>query len=93
MAAPRMAIEQRKPDVGVMHHFDQGVQCASREYIDELKCCGFQISMSLKGNPCDNAMMESFFKTLKYEEVDLCDYETIFDQQTGVSRFIEKVIT
>jgi len=91
MAALRMAIEQRKPGAGVLHHSDQGVQYASHEYIDELTRHGFQISMSRKGNPYDNAMMESFFKTLKYEEVNLCEYETIVDVRTGVSRFIEKV--
>jgi transposase InsO family protein len=91
MAALRMAIEKRKPDAGVIHHSDQGVQYASNEYIDELKRHGFQISMSRKGNPYDNAMMESFFKTLKYEEVNLCEYKTIVDVRTGVSRFIEKV--
>lgn len=91
MAALRMAIEQRKPGAGVLHHSDQGVQYASHEYIDELKRHGFQISMSRKGNPYDNAMMESFFKTLKYEEVNLYEYETIVDVLTRLPRFIEKV--
>ena len=53
----------------------QGVQYASREYTDELRKHGFQISMARKGNPYDNAMMESFFKTLKHEEVYLYEYD------------------
>lgn len=47
--------------------------------------------MSRRGNVFDNAMAESFMKTLKYEEVVLNDYETIHDVANGVSRFIEAV--
>jgi putative transposase len=77
-----MAIATRRPAPGVIHHSDQGVQYASDDYITELKKCGFVISMSRRGNPYDNATMESFFKTLKYEEVHLFDYETFGDVQT-----------
>lgn len=91
LKALSMAIQARKPGVGVIHHSDQGVQYASHEYTDELKKHGFKISMSRKGNPYDNAMMESFFKTLKYEEVNLCEYETMADVEAGVSHFIEWV--
>ena len=76
LGALRMAIARRCPGPSVIHHSDQGVQYASGGYIDDLKCHGFEISMSRKGNPYDNARMESFFKTLKYEEVYLCEYET-----------------
>jgi putative transposase len=91
LTALRMAIDRRKPSEGVIHHSDQGVQYASHEYIEELTVHGFQISMSRKGNPYDNARMESFFKTLKYEEVNLCEYETIADVRSSVSHFIEEV--
>jgi putative transposase len=91
MAALRMSIERRQPAAGVIHHSDQGVQYASHEYIEELTAHGFQISMSRKGNPYDNARMESFFKTLKYEEVNLCEYETIADVRHSISHFIEQV--
>ena len=53
--ALRMAIESRKSEPGCIHHSDQGVQYASHEYVDELRQRGFQISMSRKGNPYDNA--------------------------------------
>jgi len=69
LEALRMAIAERKPSPGVIHHSDQGVQYASGEYVDELKRHGFEISMARTGNPYENARMESFFKTLKYEEV------------------------
>ncbi len=51
------------------------MQYASSEYVDELMRYNFEISMALTGNPYENAMMESFFKTLKHEEVNLCEYE------------------
>lgn len=86
-----MAIKDRKPRAGVLHHSDQGVQYASHDYINELKKHGFQISMSRKGNPYDNAMMESFFKTLKHEEVYLYEYETIEDVKAMVPHFIKQV--
>lgn len=67
------AIQTRNPAKGCIHHSDRGVQYASNEYVNKLKDAGFEISMSAKGNPYDNANMESFMKTLKYEEVYLWD--------------------
>jgi putative transposase len=87
----KMAIERRKPGSGVIHHSDQGVQYASTEYVTELKSHGFEISMARAGNPYENARMESFFKTLKYEEVYLCEYETYEDVVARLPYFIEEV--
>jgi putative transposase len=91
LEAIRMAIEHRHPTPGCIHHSDQGVQYASVEYVEELGRHGFQISMARRGNPYDNATMESFFKTLKYEEIYLFDYETIMDVQVRLPYFIEEV--
>jgi transposase InsO family protein len=91
LEALRMAVDGRKPGPGVIHHSDQGVQYASEEYTDELKSHGFVISMARTGNPYENARMESFFKTLKYEEVYLCEYETFEDVMTKIPYFIEEV--
>ena len=91
LQALRVAIAERKPDLGVVHHSDQGVQYASTEYIDELKSHGFLVSMARTGNPYENAMMESFFKTLRYEEVNLCEYETFCDVVARLPYFIEEV--
>ncbi|MGA2160488.1 MAG: IS3 family transposase [Dehalococcoidia bacterium] len=91
LEALRMAIARRQPSPGTVHHTDQGVQYASAEYIEELKAHGFQISMSRRGNPYDNATMESFFKTLKQEEVYLYEYETIDDARARLPYFIEEV--
>ena len=91
LQALRMAIANRYPGSDIIHHSDQGVQYASHEYVDELKSYGFKISMSRKGNPYDNAVMESFFKTLKYEEVYLCEYKTLADVLNRIPYFIEEV--
>ncbi len=89
--ALRMAIATRHPTPGIIHHSDQGVQYASEEYVTELRKCGFVISMSRTGNPYDNATMESFFKTLKYEEVHLFDYDTFEEVQTRIPYFLMEV--
>ena len=69
LEALKMAIAQRQPGPNVIHHSDQGVQYASSDYVAELKSHGFLISMARAGNPYENARMESFFKTVKYEEL------------------------
>ena len=91
LKALRIAIAWRKPGPGVIHHSDRGVQYASEEYIGELTSHGFMISMTRTGNPYEKAMMESFFKTLKYEEVYLCEYETMTDVMERLPYFIEEV--
>jgi len=89
--ALRMAIQDRHPKPGCIHHSDRGVQYASSEYVKELTFHGFQISMSRKGNPYDNAYAESFMKTLKSEEVHLWEYRTMEDVQKRIPYFIEDV--
>jgi putative transposase len=89
--ALKRAIENRKPPEGCIHHSDRGVQYAAHEYVDVLKENKFQISMSAKGNPYDNAKAESFMKTYKYEEVYLTEYETFEDVVLNAERFIEDI--
>jgi putative transposase len=91
LEALRMAIARRKPSPGITHHSDQGGQYASEEYTAELRSYGFEISMARAGNPYENARIESFFKTLKYEEVYLYEYETFQDVVTRLPYFIEEV--
>ena len=89
--ALRMAIYNRKPPPGCIHHSDRGVQYASGDYVKELKAHDFQISMGRKANPYDNAYAESFIKTLKSEEVQLWEYRTIEDVEKRIPYFIEEV--
>jgi putative transposase len=82
------AIAKRNTD-GVIHHSDQGFQYCSGQYVKILKDNGIEISMSEKANPYDNAKMESFFRTLKVEEVYMSDYETYEDVLASIPYFIE----
>lgn len=90
-AALRMAIGQRKPKPGIIHHSDRGVQYLSQQYVALLKENKFHISNSAKGTPYDNAFAESFMKTLKQEEVYLGNYETYLDVIENLPAFIEQV--
>ena len=91
LEALKMAINQRKPDRGCIHHSDQGVQYCSAAYIELLENWKFQISMSRKGNPYDNAWAESFMRILKYEEIYLTEYETYEDVVNRLPRFIDEI--
>jgi putative transposase len=76
---------------GLIHHSDQGIQYASNKYKDCLKEHNIQISMSRRGNPYDNAFVESFIKTLKSEEVYLNEYATFQEALENICHFIEEV--
>jgi putative transposase len=76
LSALERALCERRPEPGLIHHSDQGVQYASAEYVAVLEEAGARISMASVGNPYENAKAESFFRTLKMEEVYLKDYRT-----------------
>ncbi len=63
--ALRMALRQRRPQAGLLHHTDRGCQCTSTAYQALLVDSGITVSMSCKGNCWDNAAMEPFFGTRK----------------------------
>lgn len=89
--ALKMAISRRQPPRGVIHHSDRGAQYLCDAYVEELTKHGFHISCSAKGNPYDNAWVESFMKTLKVNEVYMWEYTTYLDVLDRVPRFIEEV--
>ncbi|MCU1276270.1 MAG: Integrase, catalytic region [Bryobacterales bacterium] len=91
VSALTMALRQRRPEPGMAHHSDRGVQYASHEYTALLKQHSIQISMSRKGNPYDNAACESFMKTLKYEEVYRSEYRHLADAYAQIAEFLECV--
>lgn len=89
IAALKMAIYCRRPFNGLMHHSDRGVQYASYAYQGVLKDHHMICSMSRKGNCWDNAVMESFFSTLKTECVDDKIYLSRTQAKREIFEFIE----
>jgi putative transposase len=86
-----VAIEKEKPPKGIIHHSDRGVQYACIEYVKFLEANGFQISQSRIATPVDNAFIESFFKTMKKEEVYFKEYKTMNDVIKNLPKFIEEI--
>jgi putative transposase len=91
VSALRMALLERKPQPGLVHHSDRGLQYASGNYTELLKQHQAQISMSRKGNPYDNAACESFMKTLKHEEVYRNEYRDLQEAHACIGDFLERV--
>lgn len=88
-----MAISKRQAlgIKGLIHHSDRGVQYASHAYVNRLQSAGISISMTQTGNPRENAFAESFFKTLKVEEVYLREYQNFEEAHSNLKQFIEDV--
>ena len=91
LAALRMAVAERRLRPGLVHHSDRGVQYACADYRDLLRQHGMRGSMSRSGNPYDNALAESFLKTLKYEEVYRNHYRDLAEAQAAITEFIDAV--
>lgn len=87
--ALRMALYQRQPGRGLLHHSDRGSQYASYQIRDILDANQIQVSMSRKGNCYDNAVMESFWGTLKNEWVNHQKYQTRSQARTDIFTYIE----
>ena len=83
------ALRQRRPEAGVMFHSDRGTQYASYAFRDLLEQYGFVQSMSSSGNCYDNAMMESFFHTLKTELIYFEKYQTRREARGSIFEYIE----
>jgi len=90
--ALEMALKRRCPGIGLLHHSDQGCTYASEDYQTLLDVHGIVCSMSRRGNCYDNAVMESFFSTVKSElgdqfasngdaKMELFDYIEVFYNQ------------
>jgi transposase InsO family protein len=84
-----MALTQRKPGAGLLHHSDRGCQYTSEAYQRFLKEHGIQMSMSRKGNCWDNAVMERFFGTLKRECTSRERFKTHEEACTTIFEYIE----
>ena len=89
--ALRMALARRElpEDTDLIQHTDRGSQYTADDYLALLRAHGIQVSMSGKGDPYDNAMVESFFSTLRAELTDLEHFPTRQAARTAVFEFIE----
>jgi transposase InsO family protein len=85
-----MAIKRYHPSPGFLHHSDRGSQYASADYQTVLKKYGAICSMSRKGNCWDNAPVESFFSTLKKEQVFHHDYRYRTQARQSIFAYIEQ---
>jgi transposase InsO family protein len=90
VAALEMAIAQRRPAPGLVHHSDRGIQYAAAEYAGLLAQQQMTASMSRPAYPYDNAQCESFIKTLKQEEIYCHAYRDLEDLRRHVRKFIEE---
>jgi putative transposase len=86
--ALKMAIWQRRPKAGLIHHSDRGSQYASKAFRRLLNAHGIQGSMSRKGDCWDNAVVESFFGSLKQERVHWRNYQTRHEAQQDILNYI-----
>jgi transposase InsO family protein len=87
--ALRMALHHRQPGEGLLHHSDRGVQYASDDYQHLLAIHDITVSMSGRGDCWDNAMMESFWATLKTELIHLQSYATRGEARQSIFEYIE----
>lgn len=87
----RCALEERRPPSGWIHHSDQGSTYTAAGYTRLIRDLGGRASLSAPGRPRDNAHVESFFRTLKLEEVDRNRYESFLEAQTSLTRFIDEL--
>jgi putative transposase len=85
----RKAIVTRRPTAGLVHHSDRGSQYCSIDYQALLRRNGICISMSGKGHCYDNAMVETFFKTLKSELVWRTVFLTRPQATNAIARYID----
>ena len=84
-----MALAQRRPEPGLVHHSDRGSQYASNDYRQLLEAHAILASMSRRADCWDNAVAESFFKTLKVERVYHRRYRTRREAQEDLFEYIE----
>lgn len=89
LAALQMAIATRRPAPGLVHHSDRGVQYACDEYRQLLQDAKIIPSMSRKADCWDNAVVESFFSTLKQELVFDCDFMTHAEARSAIFEYVE----
>jgi len=89
LEALRRAVALRQPRAGLIHHADRGSQYCSMDYRAALAAIGAKVSMSGKGNCYDNAVVETFFKTIKSELVWRTAFQTRRQAHTEIAQYID----
>ena len=92
MNAFMQAYGREHPDKGLIVHTDQGSQFISGNFQTLLRTHGAISSVSRKGNPYDNALMESFYSTIKRELIQYVNFETPEQAQQEIFKYIELII-
>lgn len=87
--AVAMAISQRRPKPGLVHHSGRGSQYVSLAMGEHLREAGIETSMGAKGSALDNAVAESFFSTLKRELVNRYSWPTKADARAAIFEWVE----
>jgi putative transposase len=88
LTALQKALKKGKPEI---HHSDQGLQYAAREYINTLQTAGVKISMADLGAAWQNGHVERLIRTIKEEEIDLTEYQDYWDAYRQIGTFLEDV--
>ncbi|WP_246139691.1 IS3 family transposase [Parahaliea aestuarii] len=89
MSALRMALSRERISAGCIFHSDQGIEYAAHDYRELVETSGLQRSMSRKGDPLDNATVESYFHTLKAELVHLVSFKDRIEAVAKIVEYIE----
>ena len=87
-SALKLALHRHEPSQGCLFHSDQGIEYAAHDYHELLKASGMIRSMSRKATPQDNAMVESFFHTLKAELVHKRQFKNAYEAVAHISEYI-----
>jgi putative transposase len=83
------AVGKGKPEIGWIHHSDQGSVYTAKAYVSSVRKSGGRMSMSKAATPTDNAYVESFFATLKKEEVRGSDYQSFLEVEGSLHQYID----
>ena len=89
LACLEKGLERRRPDAGWIHHSDQGSVYTAPAYVARVRAAGGKMSMSRTATPTDNAHMESFFATLKKEEVRGNRYDSFLELEASLETYIQ----
>ena len=82
------ALEARRPGLGWIHHSDQGSTYTAQAYVKRIRDAGGRVSYTKPGSPRENAYAESFFRTLKLEEVDRNQYLNLLEAEAAISAYV-----